>query len=181
MSDGRIQPCTQADLAEVAALVNAAYRAEGGQSGWTSEVGLVEGRRVTLNSLEAEHRSVPGLLIGTLREEAGLLACIRVEATTGRRGEPACYIGMLAVRPASQGGGVGRRMLAWAEQQACLRGVRTARMTVVSVRTALIEWYERSGYRRTGETEPFPYDDERFGTPLRPGLEFVFLEKELPA
>jgi hypothetical protein len=50
-------------------------------------------------------------------------------------------------------------------------------MTVVSVRESLIAWYERQGYRRTGETECFPYDDGRFGAPLRPDLVFVVLEK----
>ena len=54
-------------------------------------------------------------------------------------------------------------------------------MTVVSVRETLIAWYERHGYRRTGETERFPYDDTRFGVPLRSDLEFVVLEKRLVA
>jgi hypothetical protein len=52
-------------------------------------------------------------------------------------------------------------------------------MTVVSVRHSLIAWYERRGYRRTGETLPFPYDAPLFGTPQRPDLEFVVLEKRL--
>jgi hypothetical protein len=34
-------------------------------------------------------------------------------------------------------------------------------------------------YRLTGETEPFPYGDERFGKPLRDDLHFVVLEKEI--
>ncbi len=38
-------------------------------------------------------------------------------------------------------------------------------MTVVNVREALIAWYERRGYQRTGETRPFPYGDNRYGTP----------------
>jgi len=54
-------------------------------------------------------------------------------------------------------------------------------MTVVSVRESLIAWYLRRGYRLTGQTEPFPYDDHRFGTPLRDDLEFVVLEKDLRA
>jgi hypothetical protein len=55
-----------------------------------------------------------------------------------------------------------------------------ARLTVVSIRDSLIAWYERRGYRRTGETQAFPYEDRRFGTPLRDDLEFVVLEKRLP-
>lgn len=47
------------------------------------------------------------------------------------------------------------------------RGTRI-RMTVVHVRDTLIAWYARRGYRPTGDTEPFPYADERFGRPKRP-------------
>jgi hypothetical protein len=51
-------------------------------------------------------------------------------------------------------------------------------MGVLCVRDALIAWYERRGYQRTGETEPYPYGDNRFGTPLRDDLEFVILRKQ---
>jgi hypothetical protein len=47
------------------------------------------------------------------------------------------------------------------------------------VRDALIAWYERRGYRLTGETQPFPYGDERFGLPQRDDLAFVVMEKGL--
>jgi len=52
-------------------------------------------------------------------------------------------------------------------------------MSVVQVRDTLIAWYLRRGYTLTGEAEPFPYDDERFGRPLRDDLHFVALEKSL--
>jgi hypothetical protein len=53
------------------------------------------------------------------------------------------------------------------------------RMTVIRQREGLIAWYRRRGYEPTGETEPFPYGDERFGVPLRDDLEFVVLEKPI--
>lgn len=179
MSDAAISWCAPEDLPEVVDLVNAAYRGEGGRSGWTSEIGLVNGQRITLALLRAEMAGSDGSRIGLLREGPRLLACVRIEDAALRSGERACYISMLAVHPAQQNAGVGRRMLAWAEEQGRGRGARVARMTVVSARAALIAWYERCGYHRTGETEPFPYEDERFGKPLRAGLEFVFLQKEL--
>jgi hypothetical protein len=52
-------------------------------------------------------------------------------------------------------------------------------MGVLNVRDALIAWYLRRGYEFTGETEPYPYGDNRFGRPLRDDLEFVILEKQL--
>jgi hypothetical protein len=76
---------------------------------------------------------------------------------------------MLTVSPARQSRQLGRTILAAAEAIAADRGARRMRMTVVNLRDTLIAWYQRRGYALTGETEPFPYDDRRFGTPTRPG------------
>lgn len=50
---------------------------------------------------------------------------------------------------------------------------------MVHLRDALIAWYERRGYVRTGETAPFPYEDQRFGVPIRDDLSFILMEKQL--
>ncbi len=107
--------------------------------------------------------------------ESPLLGTVWLEP----EGDGAWYLGLLTVRPAMQNRQLGRQLLAAAEQYAQQRGATRIRMTVVNVRDTLIAWYERRGYTRTGETKPFPYGDERFGTPLRNDLEFVVLEKEL--
>ena len=70
-------------------------------------------------------------------------------------------------------------MLAAAEDWARQRGGKRMRMSVINLRGALIAWYLRRGYAKTGETEPFPYGDDRFGAPLRDDLCFVVLEKDL--
>ena len=54
-------------------------------------------------------------------------------------------------------------LLSSAEQWVREHGGRRVRMTVINVREALIAWYLRRGYDRTGETNPFPYGDDRFG------------------
>ncbi len=69
----------------------------------------------------------------------------------------------------------GSSILVAAERFAWERGARRIRMTVLHVRDTLIAWYERRGYRATGETEPFPYGDDRFGRPLRDDLHFLVL------
>ncbi len=173
--------CDPADLAEVSDLVNAAYRGEGGQAGWTSEVGMVDGQRTTAAALQEDLAVSDAVSILVLRDAKEILACVRLERTAGIRGQHICHIGMLAVRPGAQDRGLGRIMLQRAEAECLAMGALVARMTVVSVRRSLIAWYERHGYRRTGETEPFPYEDARFGAPLRPDLEFVVLEKPLAA
>ncbi len=63
------------------------------------------------------------------------------------------------MRPSAQERGLGRALLRHAEAEGRAAGAQASRMTVVSVRESLIAWYERQGYRRTGETERFPYDD----------------------
>jgi len=175
----RISTGSAADHSEVIELVNAAYRGQGGESGWTSEIGLVDGLRVTAERLREELTGEGEPTILLMREGIRLLACVHLKNARSSAGEPACYISMLAVRPGQQARGLGRRMLEQAEAQGRARGARVARMTVVSVRASLIAWYERRGYRRTGESEPFPYHDVRFGVPQRPGLEFVVLERNL--
>lgn len=179
LSSVEISLCTPAEYPELVALVNAAYRGVGGQAGWTSEIGLVDGERVTLEALRRELAESPEIRIFRWREPGGLVACVRLEDDRSQHGEPACHISMLSVRPDRQDSGLGRRVLEFAEMEGRARGARVARMSVVSIRTTLIEWYERRGYRRTGETEPFPYDDARFGQPQQRGLEFIVLEKPL--
>ena len=51
-------------------------------------------------------------------------------------------------------------------------------MQVFWQRDSLIAWYERMGYRRTGETRPFPMDDPRLGLPLRDDLWFEVLARD---
>jgi GNAT superfamily N-acetyltransferase len=173
--------CGAGEHAEVIELVNAAYRGQGGESGWTSEIGLVEGLRITPERLREEFAGEGAPTILLMREGRQLMACVHLRDTRSRSGRPACHISMLAVRPGQQDRGLGRLMLEWAETQGRARGARVARMTVVSVRETLIAWYERRGYRRTGESDPFPYDQPRFGVPQRAGLEFVVLERDLTA
>ena len=74
---------------------------------------------------------------------------------------------------------LGRRLLAAAEEYAHDRGARRMRIGVLYVRDTLIAWYERRGYRATGETEPYPSEDPRFGTPLRENLYFLIMEKAI--
>jgi GNAT superfamily N-acetyltransferase len=102
-----------------------------------------------------------------------------IEAIAGADGEAKAYIGMVTVRPVLQAAGLGRAILAAAEEHARAQGATRAQMTVVSIRDSLIAWYERRGYRLTGEERPFPYGDPRIGIPRRHDLVFAVLEKPL--
>lgn len=173
-----LYPAAAEDLPAVAALVNSAYRGETSRQGWTTEADYLDGQRTDAATLAADLAATPGAELLTLRDAPGgeLLGTVWLEPVG--EGET-WYLGMLTVRPDLQDGRLGRGLLEAAEQAAAAKGARRIRMTVVSIRDTLIAWYRRRGYALTGETRPFPYDDERFGQPKRPDLAFVVLERAL--
>jgi hypothetical protein len=58
-------------------------------------------------------------------------------------------------------------------------GLAYVEMTVISTRKELVDFYLRRGFSDTGERRPFPYGDERFGSPRRDDLDFTVLAKQL--
>lgn len=175
----RLRPATPDELPAIAALVNEAYRGEGGARGWTSEVDYIDGPRTSVEALRRD-LAQPGAVL--LVPDGGAPppdACVLLEPGAGGDGAT-WYLGLLTVRPGLQAVGLGGAMLAAAETWAAARGARRIRMTVVNVRESLIAWYVSRGYARTGETQPFPYDDARFGVPRRPDLAFIVLGRTLP-
>lgn len=162
------------DIPAVVALVTSAYRGDASRAGWTTEADLLDGARIDAQRVSDDIAREQSLIL--LGEADGrLLACAHVAVEDGTG-----YFGMFSVRPDSQGHGIGKRMLDEAERIAREElGVPSMRMTVIDVRNELIDYYARHGYRRTGIHKPFPYGDERFGTPLRDDLCFEVLEKAL--
>jgi GNAT superfamily N-acetyltransferase len=165
---------TPADVASIVLLVESAYRGDRGRQGWTTESDLLDGQRT-------DHAEVSLLLeragsrVLLAEQEGRLLACCHIEDHGG-----SCYFGMFSVEPTLQGGGVGRATLAEAERVAREEwACREMTMTVIDIREELVRWYERRGYRRTGEHKPFPYGDARFGVPKRDDLRFEVLAKSL--
>lgn len=168
---------TDADVPSVVSLMNRAYRGSGSSAGWNSESAYISGARTTETLLRADLRAKPGasFLKWVLPSSGQLSGCVWLEPMENGT----WYLGSLATDPDQQNTGLGKTLLSAAEQWVRERGGSRVRMTVVNVRDTLIAWYLRRGYHRTGETEPFPYGDDRFGIPLRDDLTFVVLEKAL--
>jgi GNAT superfamily N-acetyltransferase len=170
-----ISVATDADVAPLVALVNSAYRGESSRRGWTTEEHLVGGQR-TDEAVIGRVIDTPGQAILVLRHGSVMCGCVMLEDKAART----CYLGLLTVRPDLQAGGVGRRLLAAGEAWAAEHfGSHYVEMTVVDLRPELIAWYERRGYRLTGEIRPFPYEDQRFGLPKRDDLRFVVLRRRI--
>ena len=173
---------TPDDAAPLQAFVKSAYRGDTSRQGWTTEADLVADDRINVDGIIAKINTPDSaILIATDGdgENAGVLvACCEVL----KRSSDLAYFGMFAVDPLRQGRGLGRQVLAHAEEY-CRRtwGVRKVEMSVIWTREELILWYMRRGYQRTGESRPFPYGELVNGVALRDDLYFDILEKELHA
>jgi GNAT superfamily N-acetyltransferase len=167
----------EADYVPIIELVNLSFRGVGASAGWNSEADFIEGQRLTESLLRDDLAAKPDAFLLTYREDPNgdLLGTVWLEPKNNR----VWYLGLLTVRSDLQNRQLGRALLAAAEGFAKQRGACRIRMSVVNARDTLIAWYERRGYLLTGETQPFPYDDQRFGIPLREDLHFVLLEKDI--
>jgi ribosomal protein S18 acetylase RimI-like enzyme len=175
-----LERVVEAEYAAVVALANLAYRGTGKQDGqadasWNVETGLIDGPRLTEASLREELAERPELLVWREVPGGPLMGTVWMQ----NKGEGVWYLGLLTVRPDMQDRKLGRALLAAAETYAKERGGRRITMTVLSGRDVLMGWYERRGYRKTGETQPYPYGDGRIGRPLREDLHFVVMEKDI--
>lgn len=162
---------TTADAALLDVLVNSAYRGESSKKGWTTEADLLDGIRTSAESLEKMIQQ-PSTVILLAEENSEIEGCVYLE----KKGD-ALYLGMLTVKPELQRKGIGDLLMNKAEERARKLGCRKIQMTVITARDSLIAYYQRRGYRDTGERLPFP-DDPAFGIPKQPLL-FMIMEKNL--
>lgn len=170
-----IRVATLADLDALHDLVHRAYRGDAARGGWTHEADFLDGQRTDPDALSAMLNH-PRQRVLTAEHDGRLIGCVEVSD----EGNGSAYLGMLSVDPALQAGGLGRALIAAAEDEArnAFEATRME-MTVIRQRTELIAYYERRGYALTGEERPFPMDNPRFGLPRRRDLAFVVLEKTL--
>ena len=162
------------DAATLALLVNSAYRGDSSRAGWTTEADLLGGQRTDVREILRLIEAENSLLLLALNDEeiVGSVHLGRVDATRA-------YLGMLVIKPVLQGRGLGSQLVRVAETRAIdeWNAVRME-MQVITLREELIAYYERRGYRRTGEIRPFPAEPE-FGLPKVAGLQLAVLEKLL--
>ena len=175
MSDPTIRPAVNADIPALHGLIESAYRGESSRRGWTTEADLLDGQRTDPEALAAI-LAAPGQTMLLAERDGVLVGCVLAASPRDGVG----YLGMLSVDPERQAGGIGRRLVRAAEAEVQRTwGARAMEMTVFWQRSELIAWYERLGYRRTGEERPFDMADPRLGLAKRPDLHFVVLARDL--
>jgi len=150
-----LRDATAGDTADVLRLVNGAFAVERF---------FVPGDRI--DAAEVERCLQRGAFV--LLEEPGphAVGCIYVELK-GERG----YFGLLSVEPGRQGAGIGRRLIAAAEDRCRAAGCTAMDIKVVNLRAELPPIYRRLGYVETG-TAPFT------GNATRP-CHFILMTKPL--
>jgi len=169
----------QSDTQVLVTLIERAYRDEATAGNWNSEAHLLKGPRTsdaeiaTLISredtrfliAESGGRLAGCCLVQGLNDPARNWSSADGPADPDVAAPPvsdvnAAYFGMFAIDPGIHGGGLGKQIIAEAERRVQdLWGANQMVMTVINLRTALIEWYQRRGYRLTGATLPFPFSD----------------------
>jgi ribosomal protein S18 acetylase RimI-like enzyme len=170
-----LKPAAEADYPEIITLTNRAFRGTGPEASWNVE-GVIEGDRINDDLLREDLAKAPdGHLLIWRGPDGEHIGHVRLAPEP----DGAWYLALLTVRPDRQDQQLGRRLLTASEDFARARGASRIRMTVVNTRETLIAWYLRRGYALTGETEPFPYRDERIGRPTRDDLCFLVLERAI--
>jgi ribosomal protein S18 acetylase RimI-like enzyme len=144
----RIRVATERDMPSMIPIVNAAFSVEQ----------FLDGTRTD------DERMADMMRKGTFlvaEDSAGkIVGSVYIEISDGRG-----YFGMLAVDPARQGSGLGRKMIEAAESYCRERGAQHMDIAVLSLRPELPPLYRKFGYTET-RTEDF-----KPSRPLKAGFE----------
>jgi len=168
-----ISAVVKEDIPALVNLINSAYRGEASTKGWTTEAHLLKGdQRTDKEELQKLIGTSDAVMLKYINEGGELTGCVYL-----KQDSHSIYLGMLTVSPLAQSQGIGKKLLAEAENYTRKMNCNAINMTVISVRDELINWYQRHGYQPTGEIKPFPVDHQ-FGIPSQP-LEFIVLEKRI--
>lgn len=135
----RVRWAVARDADAIARVVNAAFR--------RAESFFVERDRIDSQTLRKMMEKGKFLVA---EDSGGLSGCVYLEF----RGERA-YFGLLAVDPARQRKGLGRRLIREVEGAARQAGCRFMDIQIVHLRSELPPFYRGLGYVETG-TGPFP-------------------------
>ena len=152
-----IRRAVESDAGTLTHLINAAFAVE---------QFFIDSDRISLAQV-GEYFQTGAFLVA--ENDGEMAACIYVELR-GERG----YFGLLSVDPIRQRSGLGRRLIAAAEEFCRNAGCRFMDMRIVNLREELPAYYTKLGYAETG-ISPFPPEVE-----TKLPCHFVEMTKLLP-
>lgn len=166
------EKATEKDIPQLLELIETCYRGDIAREGWTHESDLVGGNRTTEDFLIEEITAAGGSYLKHTDEQGKIVCCVYTKIIPQ---DKKVFVGCLCVHPTLQSQGLGRKLMTAAEDIARKALCSTMCMKVLTVRTDVIAWYEKLGYKYVGEISPFP---EGCGTP-KLTLELGSWEKRL--
>ncbi|KAM5343734.1 hypothetical protein ACJ41O_012271 [Fusarium nematophilum] len=171
----QFRTATPDDAPQLQQLIQAAFRVQDSRKDWIDDLGLSSSFTIGVEQILPTITNPDGAFLVATDDNAALVGCMGV----AKKGDDGARLFMLAVDQKYQCGGLGRQVLAYAEDY-CGRtwDVKKLGLNALSVREALISWYMRRGYRKTGELTPFPARHID-GVALPDDLCFVEMEKDL--
>ncbi|CAI6332051.1 unnamed protein product [Periconia digitata] len=151
----QIREATKADTSPIQQLIETAFQADDSRPDWTTAVELNRSFRFPESQVESIMAEPQSTILMATNDSGALIGVVAVT----KRPENVSRIAHLAIDQQYQRGGLGRVLLARAEQY-CREtlGAKRIGLNAVSSRKPLIAWYERQGYQRTGDQLPFPVD-----------------------
>lgn len=165
---------TDKDIPQLLELMETCYRGDEARMGWTHESDIIVGNRTT-EALILEEMTVPGAnYLKYTNEDGKIVGCVYIIVDAK---ESKSYVGSLCVHPTIQSKGLGKKLMDAAEELTREAGCTKICMKVLTVRTELIAWYEKLGFKYVGQNIPFP---DHFGTSITAvPLELAGWEKQL--
>ncbi|MGR2824752.1 GNAT family N-acetyltransferase [Acinetobacter sp. 1124_18A] len=162
-----------ADIPQLVDLINTSYREQQGRS-WTTELEFVKGQRITEHQLEEQLQLSNSTLLVGETNSSKIVACIGLTFENNQ-----VEVGTFCTDPHVQNMRVGRSVLEYAEQYALkeVPHLTNAVMYVLDVRSELIAYYERRGYVKTDNEQPYPVE-ANVGVPIVP-IKLIEMKKDL--
>ena len=159
------------DISDAVKLINTAYRNKKTANAWTTEAGIVDGKRVDEDMLKYIVNDPDSMVYAAYIGDK-IVGSIQ----TKLQGENV-YIGLFAVDQQFQSHGIGRSLLEYAQGESLkIWSFKSFVMSVVSGREELIDFYLRRGYEKTDAYLDFPESD--LWNPCS-DLKLVVLKKEI--
>jgi ribosomal protein S18 acetylase RimI-like enzyme len=171
----RFRIASQDDTMALKQLIESAFRAEDSRQGWVGNADLASRFSIEAENIANVIANPDSTFLMASDTNGTLLGTVGVS----KHDPDSARLFMLAVDPQCHRGGIGKQILTHAEDY-CQRVwcPKVLGLNALSSREALISWYMRRGFRKTGETSPFPREEFK-DLDLPDDLHFVEFVKTL--